>query len=113
MAIPKEIVIAKIEVVNTWSIQVATDTVIKEDGIEIGRSRHRHVLKPYSCSTKGEDGKFIAVDQPTAIALSNGSFNEKKAAEIAGEDGTVTMDAFNKVVIPGWSLLAAVSQPSA
>ena len=29
------------------------------------------------------------------------------------EDGTVTMDAFNKVVIPGWSLLAAVSQPSA
>lgn len=38
---------------------------------------------------------------------------KKKAAEIAGEDGTVTMDAFNKVVIPGWSLLAAVSQPSA
>ena len=46
MAITKEIVIAKIEVVNTWSIQVATDTVVKEDDTEIGRSRHRHVLQP-------------------------------------------------------------------
>ena len=54
--------IAKIEVVNTWSIQVATDTVIKEDGIEIGKSRHRHVLKPYSGSTKGEDGKWTHTD---------------------------------------------------
>tara|TARA_Y100000114_G_C11658252_1_gene277718 strand:- start:44 stop:337 length:294 start_codon:yes stop_codon:yes gene_type:complete len=62
VAITKEIVIAKIEVVNTWSIQVATDTVIKEDGIEIGKSRHRHVLKPYSGSTKGEDGKWTHTD---------------------------------------------------
>ena len=62
MAITKEIVIAKIEVVNTWSIQVATDTVVKEDDTEIGRSRHRHVLKPYSGSTKGEDGKWTHTD---------------------------------------------------
>ena len=62
MAITKEIVIAKIEVVNTWSIQVATDTVIKEDGTEISRSRHRHVLKPYSGSTKGEDDKWTHTD---------------------------------------------------
>jgi hypothetical protein len=31
---------------------VATDTVIKEDGTEIGRSRHRHVLQPFSSSGK-------------------------------------------------------------
>ena len=62
MAITKEIVIAKIEVVNTWSIQVATDTVVKEDDTEIGRSRHRHVLKPYSGSTKGEDDKWTHTD---------------------------------------------------
>ena len=62
MAITKEIVIAKIEVVNTWSIQVATDTVVKEDDTEIGRSRHRHVLKPYSGSTKSEDGKWTHTD---------------------------------------------------
>jgi hypothetical protein len=41
MAITKETEIAKIEVVGTWNIQVATDTVIKEDDTEIGRSRHR------------------------------------------------------------------------
>ncbi|MDA9632157.1 hypothetical protein N9S98_00330 [Alphaproteobacteria bacterium] len=62
MAITKSIEIAKIEVVNTWSIQVATDTVVKEDDTEIGRSRHRHVLKPYSGSTKGEDGKWTHTD---------------------------------------------------
>tara|TARA_R110002050_G_C8743571_1_gene498320 strand:+ start:633 stop:767 length:135 start_codon:yes stop_codon:yes gene_type:complete len=44
MAITKEAVIEKIEVVRSWNIQVATDTVIKEDGTEISRSRHRHVL---------------------------------------------------------------------
>ena len=46
MAITKETEIAKIEVVGKWNVQVATDTVIKEDGTEISRSRHRHVLKP-------------------------------------------------------------------
>ena len=62
MAITKEIVITKIEVVNTWSIQVATDTVVKEDDTEIGRSRHRHVLKPYSASTKDSDDKWTHTD---------------------------------------------------
>jgi hypothetical protein len=51
MAITKEIEIAKIEVVGKWNVQVATDTVIKEDGTEISRSRHRHVLKPDSKSS--------------------------------------------------------------
>lgn len=43
----KEIIIAKIEVVGEYkSIHVATDTIIKEDGNELSRSRHRKVLKP-------------------------------------------------------------------
>jgi hypothetical protein len=47
MAITKEIEIAKIEVVGEYkAVQVATDTVIKEDGTEISRSRHRHVVHP-------------------------------------------------------------------
>lgn len=61
MAITKSIEIPKIEVVNTWNIQVATDTVIKEDGTEISRSRHRHVLQPFS-SSKGEDDKWTHTD---------------------------------------------------
>jgi len=54
MAITKEAIIAKIEVVGTWNIQVATDTVIKEDDTEIGRSRHRHVLTPFTSSVDGD-----------------------------------------------------------
>ena len=62
MAITKSTQITKIEVVNTWSIQVAADTVIKEDDTEIARSRHRHVLKPCSGSTKDEDDKWTHTD---------------------------------------------------
>ena len=62
MAITKESVIEKIEVVGSWNVQVATDTVIKEDGTEISRSRHRHVLKPCSGSTKDSDDKWTHTD---------------------------------------------------
>ena len=36
----------KIEVVSKWNVQVRTATVIKEDGKELSRSFHRHVLVP-------------------------------------------------------------------
>ena len=36
----------KIEVVNKWNIQVRTASIIKEDGVELTRSFHRHVLNP-------------------------------------------------------------------
>ena len=62
MAITKSIEIPKIEVVNTWSIQVATDTVIKEDGTEISRSRHRHVLPPFTSGKNGDDWVHVATD---------------------------------------------------
>ena len=54
MAITKEAVIEKIEVVSSWNVQVATDTVIKEDGTEISRSRHRHVIVPCTSSKDGD-----------------------------------------------------------
>ena len=47
MAITKEIEVEKIEVVGQYkAVQVATDTIIKEDDKEISRSRHRHVIHP-------------------------------------------------------------------
>ena len=61
MAITKEAVIEKIEIVGTWNVQVATDTVIKEDGTEISRSRHRHVLQPFT-SSKDADGNWTHTD---------------------------------------------------
>ena len=48
MAIEKQEVVEKIEVVGSWNIQVATDTKIMEDTKEIARSRKRHVLVPFS-----------------------------------------------------------------
>ena len=61
MAITKEAIVEKIEVVGSWNVQVATDTVIKEDGTEISRSRHRHVLVPCT-STKDSDDKWTHTD---------------------------------------------------
>ena len=46
MAITKELIEDKIEVVGDYkSIQVRTATVIKEDGVELSRSFHRHALQ--------------------------------------------------------------------
>jgi len=62
MAITKTTEVPKIEVVNTWNIQVATDTVIKEDDTEIGRSRHRHVLQPFTSTVDGDTWTHSATD---------------------------------------------------
>ena len=61
MAITKETQIAKIEVVGEYkAVQIATDTVIKEDGVELSRSRHRKVVHPHETIT-GEDAEVQAV----------------------------------------------------
>jgi len=47
MALTKETVQDKIEVVGDYrAVQVRTATVVKEDGVELSRSFHRHVLHP-------------------------------------------------------------------
>ena len=47
MAITKEEIIQKIEVVGIHKcVQVATDIIIKEDGVEISRTRSRYGLTP-------------------------------------------------------------------
>ena len=52
MAITKELVQDQIEVIGDFKhIQVRTATIIKEDGKEISRSYHRHVIAPNDDST--------------------------------------------------------------
>lgn len=55
MAITKTIIVDKTEVISVGStyssdewknVQVRTATIIKEDGVELNRSFHRHVLNP-------------------------------------------------------------------
>jgi len=63
MAITKETQIAKIEVVGEYkAVQIATDTVIKEDGVELSRSRHRKVVHP---------DQDISGDSPDVQAVCN------------------------------------------
>tara|TARA_R100001082_G_scaffold88103_1_gene54507 strand:- start:990 stop:1331 length:342 start_codon:yes stop_codon:yes gene_type:complete len=67
----KEIVQDKIEIVNTWTIQIRTATKVMEeqaDGskLELNRSFHRHLIVPFS-SSKDSDGKWTH----TATDISN------------------------------------------
>ena len=61
MAITKTTEIGKIEVIGEYKhVQVRTDTVIKEDGAEISRTFHRHVLHP-DMNISGEHAEVQAV----------------------------------------------------
>jgi len=62
MAITKEIIEDKIEVVGDYkTIQVRTATVIKEDGVELSRSFHRHALDCVS-SVQADDDSWTHTD---------------------------------------------------
>jgi len=73
MAITKETVVDKIEVLEMGQVQVRTATVIKEDDAELSRSFHRHVLAPRTKSgdtwgdtdISGEDAKVQAIANAT------------------------------------------------
>jgi hypothetical protein len=82
MPITKEIEIAKIEVVGEFkAVQVATDTVIKEDGTEISRGRHRHVVHP-DMDISGEDAEVQAVCNAVWTDAVKDAWTEKLASEI-------------------------------
>ena len=63
MALNKTVKVDKIEIVGDYKhVQVRTATVIDEDGTEINRSFHRHVLNP------GTVGVGTTVLTPTDIS---------------------------------------------
>ena len=62
MALTKELTEDKIEVVGDYkNIQVRTATVIKEDGVELSRSFHRHVVECVS-SVQADDDTWTHTD---------------------------------------------------
>ena len=69
MAITKETVVDKIEVLEMGQVQVRTATVIKEDCNELNRSFQRHVVMPSDKTTgswidsdiSGEDARVQAI----------------------------------------------------
>ena len=73
MALTKETIVDKIEVIESGIVQVRTTTRVKEDGVELSSSFQRHFLEP---STKdsgswadtdisGEDARVQAIATAT------------------------------------------------
>ena len=89
MALTKETVIDKIEVLEMGQVQVRTATKVLEDGVMLSRSFHRHVLEP---STKdsgswqdtdisGEDSRVQAIANATWTAAVKKAFQDMKDAQ--------------------------------
>ena len=61
MALTKETIQDKLEVTGEFRhIQVRTATVISEDGVELSRSFHRHVVSPLD-DVSGESAEVQAI----------------------------------------------------
>tara|TARA_R100001480_G_scaffold7235_1_gene14802 strand:+ start:283 stop:561 length:279 start_codon:yes stop_codon:yes gene_type:complete len=84
MALTKETVVDKIEVLEDGNIQVRTATRVLEDGVALSSSFHRHILEP---STKvsgswedtdisGEDARVQAVATATWTSAVKTAYQE-------------------------------------
>ena len=84
MALTKETVVDKIEVLEMGQVQVRTATRIKEDGTQLSQSYHRHCVDP---STKtddswgdtdisGEDSRVQAICNATWTAAVKTAYQE-------------------------------------
>jgi hypothetical protein len=60
MALTKETVVDKIEIVENGSVQVRTVTKILEDGVQISGTFHRHVVSPGNDYSQ-EDARVQAI----------------------------------------------------
>ena len=84
MALTKETVVDKIEVLEKGQVQVRTATRVLEDGVELSSSFHRHVVNP---STKtgdtwadtdisGEDARVQAIATATWTSAVKTAYQE-------------------------------------
>ena len=78
MALTKETVVDKIEVLEMGQVQVRTATRVKEDGAVLSTSFHRHAVEP-----RYRTGRVIAEDGTVTAA---GTWND---TDISGEDARV------------------------
>jgi hypothetical protein len=116
MAITKETIQDKIEVVGDFKhIQVRTATVIKEDGVELSRSFHRHVVSPDSDSTnESADVKAMVkqfhtdavkkaykthIESSTPINGTAIDLDGKEMILDADQDTTITVDTDDQIDI--------------
>jgi len=84
MALTKTTINDKIEIINKgdWSaVQVRTATIIAEDGVEISRNFHRHVVTPDADLT-AEDADVAAICTPVFTDAAKAAY---AAAQAEGE----------------------------
>lgn len=91
MALTKETLNDKIEVINNGNfpvVQVRTATVIKEDGVELSKSYHRHVVMPDANLTQ-EDSDVAAVCTPVFTQAVKDAY----AAHVAAQNNELSGDS--------------------
>ena len=84
MALTKETVVDKIEVLEMGQVQVRTATRVKEDGAVLSSSFHRHVVNPSTKSgdtwadtdISGEDARVQAIATATWTSAVKTAYQE-------------------------------------
>ena len=84
MALTKETVVDKIEVLEMGQVQVRTATRVMEDGVQLSSSFHRHVVVPSTKASgswadtdiSGEDARVQAVATATWTDLVKTAWQE-------------------------------------
>ena len=89
MALTKETVVDKIEVLEMGQVQVRTATRVLEDGVQLSSSFHRHILVPSTKASgswadtdiSGEDARVQAVATATWTAAVKTAYQEMVDAQ--------------------------------
>ena len=89
MALTKETVVDKVEVLEMGQVQVRTATRVKEDGAVLSSSFHRHVVEPSTKASgswadtdiSGEDARVQAVANATWTAAVKTAYQEMVDAQ--------------------------------
>ena len=87
MALTKEVKYDKIEVVGEYkAVQCREATIVKEDGVELSRSYHRHVLQP-DMDISGETQEVQDICNAVwsdEVKQAWSDFQDEQAAEMGG-----------------------------
>ena len=89
MALTKETVVDKIEVLELGQVQVRTATRVLEDGVALSSSFHRHVVEPSTKASgswadtdiSGEDARVQAIATATWTAEVKTAYQEMVDAQ--------------------------------
>ena len=84
MALTKETIVDKIEVLEMGQVQVRTATRVMEDGVQLSSSFHRHVVEPSTKASgswadtdiSGEDARVQAVANATWTSAVKTAYQE-------------------------------------